>query len=516
MATVASDLEGLRRRTVKAAASPLTSYHDDPVGFARDCIDWPVVKGTDHGLTRYQNDALRRLVKRKRLALRGPHTLGKSTTASVCILWFATTRDAAGEDWKIPTTASAWLQLTRYLWPEVHKWAKRLRWDVLGRDPFTTRELLDLSLKLIHGEAFAASPADPATIEGAHATQILYVFDEAKTISDGVFDAAEGAFAGAGTDTVADAFALALSTPGEPNGRFYDISTAKPGTEDWDRLHVSKVAAVAAGRMSAEWAAARARQWGVTSAVYQNRVEGEFASSDEDSVIPLGWIEAAQLRWRERYGDSGERWEAPGALTAVGIDCSGTGTDRTVLARRYGSVFAALERPRKSVGNEAGDEEMATVGRAVAILRANGGSRAVIDSIGIGSGVVGAIRQEVPRHRVEAFNAAEGTSRKDRQGELGFTNKRSAAWWAMREALDPDDGDDLALPPDDLLTGDLTAPHWRVMGKGLIQVESKDEIRKRLGRSTDSGDAVIQAWWDQGSTSHYASAARYRIPTMTG
>lgn len=512
MVDTAAHLAALGRGgLLRAAATPLSAYHDDPVGFARDLIAWP----TGKGLTPYQVDSMRRLVKRKRLALRGPHTLGKSTTASMAILWFATTRDAAGEDWKIPTTASAWLQLTRYLWPEVHKWAKRLRWDVIGRPPFTSRELLDLSLKLEHGEAFSASPADPATIEGAHATQILYVFDEAKTIPDGVFDAAEGAFAGAGTDTEAEAYALALSTPGEPIGRFYDISTAKPGTEDWDRVHVSRAQAVAAGRMSAEWAAARARQWGVTSAVYQNRVEGEFASSDEDSVIPLAWIELAQMRWRDRFGDVLERFRAPGPLTAVGVDCSSTGTDRTVLARRYGDVFGPLERPRKITGNEAGDEEMATVGRAVAILRGNAGARAVVDSIGIGSSIVGAIRQEIARHRVEAFNAAESTSRRDREGELGFTNKRSAAWWAMREALDPDEGDDLALPPDDMLTGDLTAPHWKVVGKGLIQVESKDDIRKRLGRSTDSADAVIQAWWDQGVATSSATAARHRIPTMS-
>lgn len=511
-AASSSAIDGLRRRTVKAASSPLSAYHDDPVGFARDLIEWPA----GQGLTPYQVEGLSRLQRRKRLAVRGPHGLGKTTKASVAILWFATTRDEAGEDWKIPTTASAWLQLTRYLWPEVHKWAKRLRWDRIGRDPFTSRELLDLSLKLEHGEAFSASPADAATIEGAHATQLLYVYDEAKNIPDAIFDATEGAFSTAGTDTEGEAFALAISTPGEPVGRFYDISTAKPGTEDWDRFHVTKAQAIAAGRMSAQWAAARARQWGTTSAVYQNRVEGEFASSDEDSVIPLAWIELAQWRWRDRFGDVLERFVAPGPLTAVGVDCSSTGTDRTVLARRYGTEFGPLERPRKIAGNEAGDEEMATAGRTVAILRADSGARAVVDAIGIGSSIVGAIRQEVARQRVEAFNASEGTNRKDRQGELGFTNKRSAAWWAMREALDPDEGDDLALPPDDMLTGDLTAPHWKVVGKGLIQVESKDEIRKRLGRSTDSGDAVIQAWWDQGPTAHHASASRLRVPTMTG
>ena len=93
------------------------------------------------------------------------------------------------------------------------------------------------------------------------------------------------------------------------------------------------------------------------------------------------------------------------------------------------------------------------------------------------------------------FNASEKTSKRDRSGELGFTNKRSAAWWGMRELLE--DGL-IALPPDDNLTGDLTAPKWRVMSGGRIQVESKDDIKKRLGRSPDDGDAVVMANFDDG------------------
>lgn len=68
-------------------------------------------------------------------------------------------------------------------------------------------------------------------------------------------------------------------------------------------------------------------------------------------------------------------------------------------------------------------------------------------------------------------------------------------WWHLREALDPAYEARLALPPDDLLVGDLTAPHWRVTSSGRIQVESKDDIKKHLGRSTDDGDAVMQALW---------------------
>ncbi len=118
---------------------------------------------------------------------------------------------------------------------------------------------------------------------------------------------------------------------------------------------------------------------------------------------------------------------------------------------------------------------------------------AVVDVIGIGAGVVDRLR-ELNRD-VLPFNAAEHTERKDKSGELGFADVRSAAWWNLRELLE---SEPIALPPDDELIGDLVAPKWRVMSGGKIKVESKDEIRKRIDRSTDNGDAVIQAFWDEG------------------
>jgi hypothetical protein len=63
----------------------------------------------------------------------------------------------------------------------------------------------------------------------------------------------------------------------------------------------------------------------------------------------------------------------------------------------------------------------------------------------------------------------------------------------LRELLDPSSGATVCLPPDDALTGDLTAPHIeRITSSSKMIVESKEKIRKRLGRSTDSADAVIQ------------------------
>lgn len=456
-------------------------YHHDPLAFVHDCVNF--VAG--ERLADYQEEILEELVPRKRIAVRGPHGLGKTALAAWIVLWAVLT----AEDVKVPTTASAWRQVTKFLWPEIHKWTARLDWKLIGRDPFNREELLTLSLKLgPTREAFGVVSDNEALIEGAHAKRVVYVFDEAKEIPNKTWDAAEGAFAGAGADTPAEAFALAISTPGEPGGRFYDIHSRKPGYEDWWPRHVKLEEAIAAGRISREWAEARARQWGETSAVYLNRVKGEFATSEESGIISLAWVEAANERWRE-WNDAGRPMchEEDGSLKpmdAVGVDVARSGEDQTVMAVRYGRIITKIEAHSK-------EETMQTTGRVAGILKAHGG-KAIVDVIGIGAGVYDRLREQ--GYKATPFNAAAGSRVTDQSGQWGFVNKRAEAWWSLREMLsDPES--QIMLPPDDKLTGDLTAPTWKATSGGKIKVEAKDDIKKRIGRSTDYGDAVVQAFW---------------------
>jgi hypothetical protein len=465
------------------SAQTAARYYNDPVAFIDECVDFG-----DGTLTAYQRDVLAALPVKRRVAVRGPHGLGKTGMEALAVLWFALTRDAVGVDWKVATTAGAWRQLERYLWPEIKKWAKRIRWDVLGRAPLDERsELLSLNLKLVHGTAFAVASSNAELIEGVHADSVLYIFDESKAIAAATFEAAEGAFSGADpAGGLPEAFALACSTPGEPNGLFYDIHRRAPGLDDWWPRHVTLTEAVAAGRVAEGWAEQRRKQWGADSAAYHNRVLGEFHSSDEDGVIPLGWIEAAFERWRA-WKESGSAIPEQG-LRAVGVDVARSGTDKTALALRFGDLVSELRHAAR-------EDTMQTTGRVKGILDGTERMTAVVDVIGIGAGVVDRLREQ--RAPVDGFNASAGTRRKDSSGELGFVNCRAAAWWNLREALDPAHGSEVALPPDDLLLGDLTAPHWRVASGGRIQVESKDDIKKRIGRSTDDGDAVVMAFWQR-------------------
>ena len=65
-------------------------------------------------------------------------------------------------------------------------------------------------------------------------------------------------------------------------------------------------------------------------------------------------------------------------------------------------------------------------------------------------------------------------------------------YWRLREALDPESGDDLMLPPDPELLADLTAARFEVRASGIV-VEAKEKIKERLGRSPDCAAAVALA-----------------------
>jgi hypothetical protein len=462
-------------------------YYDSPARFVRDNFVW---RRNEHP-TPYQAEILDMLVKEHKVSGRGPHGLGKSAMASWINLWFALTRD--GKDWKAPTTASSWGQLKNYLWPEIHKWSRRLRWSKIGRPAFNEgSELLKMALQLRTGQAFAVASNKPELIEGAHANHILYTYDEAKTIIAATFDASEGAFSGAGDDLPNEAFAVSFSTPGEPSGRFYEIQSRRAGYEDWAVRAVTLQEAITARRISEQWATARKKQWGGTSAVYINRVLGNFASSDADGVIPLSWVEAAVARWHEMIDNE----EDLPPFSCVGVDVADTGEAQTVLAPRNGHVI----RPLRYYSHA---EPMETAGYVVALLNGEREAakrrnitdfkgRAVVDVIGVGSGVVSRLRElDEP---VIPFHAGTGTNQKDKTGELGFANLRAAGWWTLREMLDPASEVKICLPDDDLLIGDLTTPKWRMQSGGRIVIESKEQIALRIGRSTDSGDAVMQAF----------------------
>jgi hypothetical protein len=450
----------------------LARWKNSPVAWAHDCLP---------GVTfaPYQAEVLDALPVKHRVAVKGPHGLGKSFKGAVLVNWFATTRDLMGKDWKIITTASAWRHLEVYLWPEIHKWAGRIDFETLGRAEFKKgSELMDLRLKLRYGAATAVASNQPERIEGAHAEELLYLLDEAKIVPPATWDSIEGAFSNAGPDTPDNAYAFAMSTPGPPSGRFYEIHRRAPGYEDWWTRSVTLDEAIEAGRISRVWAEQRRLQWGEDSAVYHNRVLGNFHASDEDSVIPLAWLELAIERWYD-WDRAGR--PSPGGPLWTGVDV-GRGGDDSVLAHRDGWAIVL-----------AGNKRRDTMSQVAEMQGLDG--RAIVDAVGVGAGVYDRMRELGLRPL--AYVGSARTTHRDRSGKFGFVNVRSAAYWNLRELLDPAYDPLLALPPDDLMISDLTTPTWQIISgtPPKYQVETKDKVVERLGRSPDRGDAIAMSMW---------------------
>jgi hypothetical protein len=208
---------------------------------------------------------------------------------------------------------------------------------------------------------------------------------------------------------------------------------------------------------------------------------GDFMSAQEDDpfqIVPTGWVLAAQARWVEAGGPAEP-------MTTLGIDVARGGRDRTVLTPRHGAWFG---RPIAHPGTATPDGPSILV---LAMAVTSGADPVLqIDVIGVGASVYDAAK--AGGHAAVALNGAERSTARDRTGRLGFVNARAEWWWGLREDLDPDFGGGLMLPPDPELLADLTAPRWRLAARG-IQVEGKDEIRARIGRSPDKGDSLVYA-----------------------
>ena len=185
-----------------------------------------------------------------------------------------------------------------------------------------------------------------------------------------------------------------------------------------------------------------------------------------------------------------ERWKRPDRLprmTSLGVDVARGGRDETVIARRHGMWFdVPLAYPGAETPNGP-----AVAGLVIAAQRDRAPMH--IDVIGVGSSPYDFLASaRLPAYGV---NVAEGTYETDVSGRLPIKNVRSLLWWRMREALDPTANTGIALPPDDRLRVDLCTPKWDFK-TGVIRVESREDIEKRIQRSPDYGSAYVLALID--------------------
>jgi len=207
---------------------------------------------------------------------------------------------------------------------------------------------------------------------------------------------------------------------------------------------------------------------------------------DQDmQIIPTEWVRLAQQRWRDNKPEG-----VP--MCSMGVDCTGGGRDPLVIAPRYDGYYPELivvsgrDIPIDKINKTtAGHVVTNRKDQCIVVIDMGGG---------YGSGSYEILKDN--EIDVYGYKGSEASNKKSRDGKLKFTNVRTAALWSFREALDPDQpgGSSISLPPDTELMADLTAPTYSITPTG-IKAESKEDVCKRLKRSTNKGDAVMMAWY---------------------
>lgn len=388
----------------------------------------------------------------RRTAVPAGHGVGKTWLAARLAMWFLFSYPHS----KVLTTAPTWQQVENLLWREIRKAHQSAKYALGG-----TVQQTEIN---IDEDWFAVglSTNDATRFQGHHAPRILIIFDEATGVASEIWEAAEGVAIGPD-----DRF-LAIGNPTDPMSQFKQVcdsqlwNTIALNAEDHPNVTTGEV--LVPGAVTKEWIDERLIEYGGRdTALYRARVLGKFPEQGDDMLISLADVERAQ-----------ERWETPsGAAKALGVDVARYGSDETIEIEIFDNGIVGVPRGIR------GQNLMATAGS----IKANKAEKKAVDDSGLGGGVTDRLEE----HKVKIMPYIAGEKAIDSER---FLNRRAETWWMIREALKKDE---MALPPDDKLAADLTNIKYTYTSKGQIKLESKDDVKKRLGRSPDRGDALAIA-----------------------
>lgn len=423
----------------------------------------------------------------RRISVRSGHGVGKSTASSWAMLWFFMTRSPV----KIVVTAPTSAQLFDALFAELKRWVNVM--------PKPLQELLLVKQDRI---VFASAPDEmfisartsraeqPEALQGVHSDHVMLVADEASGVPEAVFEAAAGSMSGHSAVT------LLLGNPTRSSGFFYD--THNRLSEEWTTFRVS---CVDSPRVSQEYVDEMASRYGDESNAFRIRVLGEFPRSDDDTMIPMELLESARSRDVE---------PSQFAETVWGLDVARFGSDCSALAKRQGNAVTEPVRVWRNL------DLMQLTGAVVAEYEAAAyeakPSEILVDSIGLGAGVVDRLRElGLPARGINVSESAAMMSNyRNLRAELWG---RAKAWLERRDCL---------LPNDERLVNELATVRYKFASNGKLQIESKDDIRKRGLKSPDVADAFVLTFagdaavgvYGAGASSRWSKPLRRNVPRL--
>ncbi|WP_416899595.1 MAG: terminase [Minwuia sp.] len=455
----------------------LSAFRDDPMGFVRWAFPWRVAGTPLHrapGPERWQADILATIGRRLTEAAlqgKGPdtepvlvavasgHGVGKSALVAWLVIWaMATARDTRGV-----VTANTEIQLKTKTWAELAKWFRLSRVRHRFRLGATALQARDSeAAKTWRIDMVPWSLTQTEAFAGLHnqGLRIVLVFDEASAIPAPVWEVAEGALTDRGTEIVWAVF----GNPTQAAGRFRECFGRR--RHRWITRHVdSRDTRLTNADQIARWI----DDYGEDSDFIRVRVKGEFPRSSSRQFIGADLIDAARQRHPEPEAD---------APLVMGVDVARFGDDQSVILLRRGNLLAGeIQRFR-------GLDLMQLAARTAERITELHPDAVFVDGAGIGGGVIDRLRHL--GHRVHDVNGGEAARRR-----RDYVNRRAEMWARMRHWLK-----DGAIPDDPALAADLAGPEYGFDAKGRIQLERKEDMKRRGLASPDAADALALTFAD--------------------
>jgi len=408
---------------------------------------------------------LAELLQLARVSGRG---IGKSALVAWLVLWFLTTRLGA----TCVIAANTEDQLRKITFAEIGKWttlALHSHWfEVVGITVTPAKwlkEVVERDLKkgTEHWGAFGKlwSEDNPDAFAGAHSQEgMMVIFDEASGIPDPIWVIAKGFF----TEPTPNRFWFAFSQGRRNSGTFHGVFFG-PGRKFWDSEAIDARTVEGTDPKVYEEII---EEHGEDSDEATVEVYGGFPKNDGSSFISLAQVDGAVTR------DVREDKSAP---VIIGCDPSGgtEGSDKFVIVVRQGRRIIDIQR------HDLEDSEIGTmegVGHIILAIRKHKPALTVIDQGGLGGPIKDRLIEQ--KFKVRGVDFGWKSSKPKR-----YKNKRAEMWGSMKKWLETG-----RLPDDKLLRGDLVGPRKKPTSEGIIQLESKRDMKLRKIASPDTADAL--------------------------
>lgn len=387
-----------------------------------------------------------------RIAVGSGHGIGKSAGMGMLSSWAL----SCFRNPRVVVTANTEGQLRTKTSPEIGQWVKTSMFgDKFEVDTFSIK--LKGSPDQHRLDLTPWSEANPEAFAGLHAEGriVLVMMDEASGIPSVIWETIEGAM----TDENTVLIQIAFGNPTSNRGPFRECF--RKHKKHWKTWQIDSRDVEGTNKVALQSIIDR---YGEHSDIAKVRVKGQFPSASSRQFIPTHYVDPAFGRHLRP-----EQYEF--APKIIAMDPAWTGEDELVIVMRQGLYSVVLDVMPKN------DNDMYVASR-LAHFETRHGADAVFIDAGYGTGIYSAGITMGRDWRLVWFGEAAV--------DKGCLNKRAEMWRDMRNWL----ASGGAIPKDQELYEHLITPETKPRPDGVIQLESKEDIKKRKLPSPDRADAL--------------------------